>query len=460
MTEPADPLAEGWRRTAPSSADYRADAWIALLLALGTALSVTLTRSAGIFDDSPWWLAALWVAAIALPLAARRRFPEAVAVAVAVVFAAGATLGATDVLFANICLYVAIYSAGAWGASRAVSRWVRLGIVAGMFLWLFWQLITQANQTAMLPELSRSGLFSPYAAYGVLQVLINLLYFGAAYFFGDSAWQSAHNRAALEARTAELAAERERSAVQAVSLERVRIARELHDVVAHHVSLMGIQAGAARRILNSDPTAAAHALTVIETSARTAVDELHAMLGTLRADDHGHGDEHGNADADESGAVDRAPGARAGAASQSASTRGIAALEELADESRRSGVPVRLLTVGEPREVSGLIGLSIYRITQEALTNTRKHAGPSASSEVRVRYLADAVELEITDDGVGPSSAAASGRARSQQGLGLRGMRERVAAVNGDLQTGARSRGGYLVRARFPVTPELERGGS
>jgi signal transduction histidine kinase len=465
MTAPADPLADGWRRAAPAATDYRADAWIALLLTAGTALSITLTRTAGILNESPWWLAALWVAAIALPLAARRRFPEAVAITVAVVFATGATLGATDTLFSGICLYVAIYSAGAWGVRRAVSRWVRLGIVSGMFLWLFWNLITQANQTAVLPDLSRAGIFSPYAAYGLLQVLINLLYFGAAYFFGDAAWQSARNRAALETRTTELAAERERSAAQAVALERVRIARELHDVVAHHVSVMGIQAGAARRILNSDPVAAARALTVVETSARAAVDELHSLLGTLRADDHGHrddDDDHGddpdnkvnhdryNDDTDDRGPThDRATPA----ASRSASTRGIAALGELADESRRSGVPVRLLTVGYPREVSGLIGLSIYRITQEALTNTRKHAGPGAAAEVRLRYLADAVELEITDNGVGPTLAYAPGQGGSNPGLGLRGMSERVAAVNGDLQTGGRSRGGYLVRARFPLAP-------
>ena len=436
MTDLTDPLADGWRRHRPSVAGYRADAWIALALVVGTALSVSLTRTAGVLSDSPWWLAALWVAFIALPLAVRRRWPEAVAVVIALVFYVGATLGAGDQLFSNICLYVAIYTVGAWSRHRSAGKWVRIAIITGMFIWLFWQLILQANQVSALPDLSREGFFSPYAAFGVLQVLINLLYFGAAYFFGDSAWQSAHRKAALVARTQELVDERERSAAQTIILERVRIARELHDVVAHHVSVMGVQAGAARRILDSDPVQAAQALTIIERSARTAVEELSTMLGALRADDDAPAGEY--------------------AVNQSTSTRGVARLEELAEESRAAGIPVRVSIIGEPREVPGTIGFSIYRIAQEALTNTRKHAGAGATADLRLRYETDAIELEVTDDGVGPrpqfsARSGHDGGGRSGAGLGQRGMRERVSAVGGKLQLGARPRGGYLVRARFPL---------
>ncbi|WP_022887164.1 sensor histidine kinase [Glaciibacter superstes] len=428
-----DPLGDGWRRPSPTPAGYRADIWIALALAVGTAISAFLTRTAGLFDDAPVWLTALWVVCIALPLAVRRRWPEAVAVIVAVVFVVGATLGAMDTLFSNICLYLAIYTVGAWSRRRLRARWVRIIIIVGMFIWLFWSLLTTANQVNVLPDLSREGAFSPYAAYGMLQVFINLIYFGAAYLFGESGWQSARRKAALEARTRELEVERERSAAQAVALERVRIARELHDVVAHHVSVMGVQAGAARRILDRDPIAARQSLGQIEQSARSAVEELHTMLGALRSDDQ---------------PTDAAP------ASEGSSTRGVAQLTELAEESRSAGIPVTLSIIGQPRDVPGTIALSIYRIAQEALTNTRKHAGPGATADLRLRYESDAAELEITDDGVGPRAGSTAHVAQgisSGVGLGHQGMRERVAAVGGEIHIGARPRGGYLVRARFPL---------
>jgi signal transduction histidine kinase len=437
-----DPLADGWRRPRGPRSGYRADIWVAVALAGGTALSLTLTRSAGIMNESPTWLAALWVALIALPLAARRRWPEPVALLISLVFGVFGAMGVSDALFSSICLYVAIYSVGAWSHNRMLARWTRLGIIAGMFIWLFWTLLVQANQATAIPDLSRDGFFSPYAAYGLLQVLINLVYFWAAYYFGDAAWHAARRSAALEARTAELAAERERTAAQAVSLERMRIARELHDVVAHHVSLMGVQAGAARRILERDPATAAQAITVIEESARTAVDELHTMLGALRADA-----------ADDGGAADGSgPGAQP--AHQSTSTRGVDQLDELVQDNTDAGLPVALHVIGEPRPVPGTTGLTLYRIAQEALTNTRKHAGAAATAELRLRYEDDAVELEISDTGRGargPAGERGQAPAQSSGGLGQRGMRERVAAVGGTIELGNRPRGGYLVRARVPL---------
>jgi signal transduction histidine kinase len=429
-TGPADSLADGWRRPRGPRAAYRVDAWVALALAGGTALSVSLSRSAGIMNESPTWLVVLWVALIALPLAARRRFPEAVAVVIALVFGVFASLGVADALFSSICLYVAIYSVGAWSHNRTLARWIRLSIIAGMFIWLFWSLLQQANQATAIPELSREGFFSPYAAYGLLQVLINLVYFWAAYYFGDAAWQAARRANALEERTRELADERERTSNQAVTLERVRIARELHDVVAHHVSVMGVQAGAARRILNRDPEAAARAIAVIEDSARTAVEELHTMLGALRADD-----------SDCEGAQP---------ANRSTSTRGLHQLAELAQENTDAGLPVRLQVIGEPRTVPATIELSLYRIAQEALTNTRKHAGAGATAELRLRYEADAVELEASDTGRGARGHTGAPGERAS-GLGQRGMRERVAAVGGSIELSNRPRGGYLVRARVPL---------
>jgi signal transduction histidine kinase len=204
---------------------------------------------------------------------------------------------------------------------------------------------------------------------------------------------------------------------------------------------MGVQAGAARRIMDRDPAQAAAALGVIEDSARSAVDELHTMLGSLR------GNDDANATLDE-------------AANTSTSTRGLEQLSELARESATAGVPLNIRTVGDKRPVPATIGLSIYRIAQEALTNTRKHAGIGASCDLRLRYQVDAVELEVTDNGVGPrrrpqatgqADAATTTATASGRGLGHRGMQERVAAVGGELHLGARPRGGYLVRARFPL---------
>src|SRR5690606_4488846 len=131
-------------------------------------------------------------------------------------------------------------------------------------------------------EASRSGARSQFAPIAIIQSITNILHFGGAYFCGNTAFAAARPRAALEFRTRELAEEREQTAAQAVALDRVNIARELHDVVAHHVSVMGVQAGAARRVIGQDPEQASESLQLIERNAREAVDELHRLLTTLR----------------------------------------------------------------------------------------------------------------------------------------------------------------------------------
>ena len=425
MTDtPAPPVVEGveWVRPRPPRAAYRGDLVLALVLAAGTAMSVALYRVTGWGEDAPWWGTGLWVALMTLPLAARRRWPEIVVLvaSVGMVVALSAELG--EPLFTNIALFIAIYTVGAWGRSRLRANIVRAVIVVGMFGWLFWNLVYFSAVQDYLPELPREGdgPLSPYVAYGLINVLTNLLYFGGAWYFGDAAYRSARSRAELEQRTAELAAERERTRAQAVAIERLRIARELHDVVAHHVSVIGVQAGAARRVIAKDPDAAAASLSSIEASARDAVDELHGLLGTLRADEEPEG--------------------------ASTSTHGVDQLRELVDESSAAGLPTTFEVVGEAREVSPVIGLGVYRIAQEALTNARKHAGGSAVADVRLRWSDDAVELEVTNTGGVAGASAADPR-----GLGQLGMRERVAAAGGTIELGPRARGGYLVRARFPL---------
>ena len=453
MTDPAmaAPVVEGveWVRPRPARAAYRNDLVLALVLMAATAGSVVLYRVTGWGEDAPWWGSVIWVLAMNLPLAARRRWPEIVAVATSVAFIIGAIAEVGEALFSNIALFIAMYTIGAWGRSRLVANIVRGVIVAGMFAWLFWGLIVGSMTPDQLPEMSREGVVSPYLAFGLINVITNLLYFGGAWYFGDSAYRSARSRAELEQRTAELAAERERTRAQAVAIERLRIARELHDVVAHHVSVIGVQAGAARRVIAKDPDAATASLSAIESSAREAVDELHGLLGTLRSSDGGAAADAaiGRPDDDE-------------VATTSTSTRGLERIDDLVAESVAAGVPTTLAIVGEPRDASPLIGLSVYRIAQEALTNVRKHGGTAATADVRLRWSDDAVELEVANTGAaraGHGAGAVGGDGHGdtttpdEGGLGQLGMRERVAAAGGTLELGPRARGGYLVRARFPL---------
>ncbi|MDQ0893870.1 sensor histidine kinase [Agromyces ramosus] len=438
MTAIAASPVEGveWVRPRPRRRQRRNDLVLAVVLAVGTAASVVLYRVTGWGEDAPWWGSVLWVAAMTLPLAARRWWPEIVALVASVAFIVGALAEVGEALFSNIALFIAIYTVGAWGRSRLRANVVRGVIVAGMFAWLFWGLIVGSMTPDQMPEMSREGIISPYLAFGLINVLTNLLYFGGAWYFGDAAYRSARSRAELEERTAELAAERERTRAQAVAIERLRIARELHDVVAHHVSVIGVQAGAARRVIARDPDAAAASLSAIESSARDAVDELHGLLGTLRGIDTG-----GVPMPSLDGLADDEP------AQTSTSTRGLDRIDELVAESAAAGLPTTLAIVGEPRDASPIIGLSAYRITQEALTNVRKHAGAAATADVRVRWSDDVVEVEVTNTGAVGTGEAPGGAPR----LGQLGMRERVAAAGGTLELGARARGGYLVRVRFPL---------
>ncbi|MET0974640.1 MAG: histidine kinase [Leifsonia sp.] len=417
-----------WVRPRPDAPGLRGDVVLAAVLFGGMLVSLVLFRAAGTYDDAQWWQSILCSLGMAAPLVVRRRFPEVVAVVVSVVYAIGIIGQMAELLISQIALFISVYTVGAWGRSRTRANIVRGAIVVAMFAWLFWQIIYLSAVQDYLPDVSRTdtgdSLLSPYVAYGAIQILTNLLFFGGAWYFGDAAYRSARGRAALEQLSAELASERERTAAQAVALERLRIARELHDVVAHHVSVMGVQAGAARRVLDRDPAAAAASLSAIETSARSAVDELHQLLGTLRDDPS-----VSTLDSD----ADRA------------STHGIDQLPALIAEAASAGLAVDYAVIGDPRPVPATVSLTVYRVTQEALTNVRKHGGSGVLADVRLRYLDGAVEVEIANAGATRTSTART------TGLGLVGMRERADAVGGVVEAGPRSRGGWLVRAHFPL---------
>ena len=208
--------------------------------------------------------------------------------------------------------------------------------------------------------------------------------------------------------------------------ERARIARELHDVVAHHVSMISVQAETARLTTPGMPAAGAQRLLQIGDTARTALTEMRRLLGVLREDVPGD-------------AVERAP------------QPGLGELNELLDEARStSGATTRLILSGSPDPLDPGVELAAYRIVQEALTNARRHA-PGAAVDVELQYTDVALLVRIRDNGPGPSSPAVTA------GHGLLGMRERAAAVGGRLQVGAAAGGGFLVEASLPTTSESSR---
>ncbi len=400
----------------------RADAGLAAALLVGAVLSTALGSVAGIYGEDTLSLewALLYAVAVAAPLALRRKYPEIVALTVALAFFVGGSLRVSDVYVGNIALFIAVYTVGAWVDDRRRATIVRVVIIVGMFVWLLVTMFQSA--TAPTEEgLSRVGLFSPFVAFMLMQLLVNIAFFGGAYFMGDRAYAAARERASLEERTRELESERAVTAAQAVALDRVRIARELHDVVAHHVSAMGVQAGAARAVMDRDPDAARTALIGVEASARSALAELRQLLETLRA-----------------------PGGEA----VDGSTLRLDDLAALVAHARENGLPTTFAVVGEPAPLPDVVQVNLYRVAQEALTNARRHGGPDASADVRLRYSADSVELEI-------ASAGRLSSPGTRTGLGIVGMRERAAASGGTIEIGPRPRGGFLVRLRVPMHTEV-----
>ncbi|HEV2254990.1 MAG TPA: sensor histidine kinase, partial [Streptosporangiaceae bacterium] len=233
--------------------------------------------------------------------------------------------------------------------------------------------------------------------------------------------------------------------------ERARIARELHDVVAHHISMIAVQAETARLATPGMPAAGAQRLLQIGDTARAGLTEMRRLLGVLREDAQATAADQSGADrsgVDQLGrerlAADRHP------------QPGLHQLYDLVDEARSaSGTATRLIVSGPPATVDPGVELAAYRIVQEALTNARRHA-PGAAVDVELRYTSDALRLRIRDNGPGPSLAPSlvPVPAREAGGHGLAGMRERAAAAGGELQTGAAPGGGFLIEAKLPTKAE------
>jgi signal transduction histidine kinase len=334
---------------------------------------------------------------ITLPLALRRRAPAATLLTAAGALVVVAMLvshsqGIPVEVF--IAILLAFYSVGAHCDDRR-SLAVAAAAVA-------------AIATA---DLARPGAFS---ASGTRPAA--WLAFAIAWLVGRDLRRRRQRVAELERRAAQLEHEREERTQLAVTEERARIARELHDVIAHGVSVIVVQAQAGPHLL-ADPERVRGIFHSIESSGRDALAELRRVLGILRA-------------GDQQLAIGPQPG--------------LASLQSLVEQVRASGLPVELRVEGEPLHLPAGIDLSAYRIVQEALTNIVKHAGDT-TAEVVVRYRERELELAVVDDGHGVAGAA------NGSGHGLIGMRERVALYGGTLEAGPNNGNGYAVRARLPL---------
>ncbi len=266
-----------------------------------------------------------------------------------------------------------------------------------------------------------------------------------AWVLGDSMRYRRAYYANLEERAARLERDRDAQAQIATAAERARIARELHDVVAHNVSVMVVQADGAAYALGTDPGRAREALAAISATGRQALAEMRVLLGVLRTND----------DLGEAGPAAAGPGAVAATSAVSrtagraalAPVPGLGQLDDLLDQTRAAGLHVSCTVEGEPLPLPDGTALAAYRIIQESLTNTRKHGGPWARACVLLRYSTDALELAVTDNGLGGAAAS------DDAGHGLTGMRERAAMYGGTVQAGPRMNGGFQVTARLPIAP-------
>ncbi|MCU1396764.1 MAG: hypothetical protein JWM34_5192 [Ilumatobacteraceae bacterium] len=357
--------------------------------------------SRGLLTSTGWSGFAVAVAGAALPLAWRRRFPLGV---LWVVIVASVILRreSPDVAFyACIILSVAVYSAAAYSPKRAATI-ATLPVAALVLVTLF--------KRASLPEFPHK--------YVALLVMVPLIV--AAY--GFRGW--VHRADDAHAHLAEIEARQQLTLQHAVDQERARIAHELHDVVTHNVSMMVIQAGAARTILDSSPANARDALVAVEAGGRAALTELRHVMGLLAPTADGN-------EPDPAGALAPQPG--------------LDSVETLVRGMRDAGLAAELTVRGPHVVLPSGVDLAAYRVVQEALTNTMKHA-VGARVQVTIDRSASDISVSVVDTGGRSGANAATGTGR-----GLIGLRERLAVYGGTLQSGPSLNGGYLVHATIPV---------
>ena len=426
----------------PSSAARAVDAAIAVVATIaGVAAAIVHFRAAnyhffvvpGTTRVEPAWqpppplygmssLALLLVALATVPLAFRRTYP--ITAFFVILAAIVATSGDTHTWITFASVIFAAYCAVAY------SPFHRLALL-GMVVAALTVTVKYPDTAPPVPE--RFGALSVVLPAVAVGVLIRMWRRRA----GESAERLLRAQAEHEAETR-----------RAVQEERARIASEMHDVVTHNVSVMVVQAGAARRVLDSSPGDAREALLAVEASGRTAMTELRHLLGLLAPPEEG---ELGQADADQAGGGDLGGLGDDAALSPQPDLGQIGAL---VDRVRTAGLPVELSVDGE-RDLPPGLDLAAYRVVQEALTNVLKHAG-QARTTVRVEYRPRELVITVSDDGPPPGSPVpdlARGEPAGQGGRGLIGLRERIAVYHGELDAGPRPGGGWRLAATIPLEP-------
>lgn len=424
-----------WERPLPAGAARRDLLLVVLYLALASA-ALELSRSVAAFHSltiDGWAQHALiWLGV--LPLGWRRVAPVTSCAAAVAVFLAICTVFPVLAMqwSMQVTAFAAVYSMFAWARDRRAALAVGGALLLAVFLWLAWSFALSSGIEDFLEQrgdgLDRTGILSPVLALLLYNVLMNALYFCGAALVGQVVWRGARQRHQLELQNAQLQVQAETLRDQARIQERLRIARELHDVVAHHVSVIGVQAAGARRVLHKDLDLAAQGLAVVEESSRRAVTEMRSLLGTLRSAPSGDSGDDKPREPDPS-VSDIATLVSGDVGLQ------IDYREVLESEDALQSVPPG-------------VGLALYRTIQESLSNIRKHSTATASEvTLRVgpsREGAWFAEVEILDDG-------RPRRGTSGTGLGLLGVRERLSSLGGTSEIGPRAMGGYRVRVRFPI---------
>lgn len=410
-------LPENWRMN---------DTLTAVVLAVSGMLLSYATVTAGIafvgMEEWRWMM--LSAVILSAPMAFYRRYPTVIACVVAVAYMVCTYTTGIETNTAQVSLYLSFYAVGAWENDRRRAFWVRVSVILTMAGWLLFETVRGFTST----DTQEQGV-AAYFSFLFVQWMINLAFYGAGWFFGERAWISARERQKLIEAHEQIADQQKVIAQNAVEAERFRIARELHDTVAHHVTVMGVQAAATRRLAPEAAPEVVEQLHGVETSSRQAVDELKTMVHTLR-----------------DSTLDSGP------------LPGVAELDTLISQANTAGQEATWQMVQEPGEspleLTAAMELTIYRVVQEALSNARKHAGPTATIAVTVRQLAAGVEVDVLDNGWGTGSPRS---ALGGTGTGIVGMRERVGALGGTLQAGPTSRGGWLVRAVLPVQSQMNK---
>lgn len=432
-----------WERERPTPQALRRDIAVALafyfLALLMQELILSLTEN-GKSADRP--IAFALLAALILPLMFRRRWPITMMLIGSAAFLVGGSTTTATVAMqfcAQLGYFLGLYTAVAWARNRR-GLWTALSLVLlSMAVWLVISFFTSdlyaVNGKLIVQD--PMGSIPAEIAMPLYSFLINLLYFGGAIFLGLTSWSNAYAKSLVLSQAARIAQQAEELAQRAVTEERLRIARELHDVIAHHIASVGVQASAARLVQPRDPQQAIELMRGIESSARSAVAETRSLLGVLR--------EQPTQTTEEQASTQREP------------EPSMAVLTQLINENSAQGLQVSL-SPGEhiPGFFDSLapgLSLAMYRICGEALTNVRRHSTARVAT-LALRSGVDEqgtwVEVEVTDEGSPRPDTAGSG-------YGLRGIRERAALHHGLVDIGPRTPRGWRTRARLRLPEQLTR---